>query len=137
MKAVTLSKRLVQAVAWLFILAVLCTTLVGPAESLAAQGAEHPSGCAGNASPLESTGGAASDFFCTSGSPFGSFSGAFLASSRPLDVFKDSLFPVAVVSESASDSTALALAGKWLFAYLSPHSSQRVPVHLLNSVLTL
>lgn len=133
----TLNKRLVQAVAALFILAVLCITLVGPAEALLAQGVEHSSGCAGSAFPLANTGGAASDFFCTSGSPFGSLSVAFLASAGAPDLFKGSLFPVAAISESASDGTALALAGKGFFAYSQPHSSQRVPVHLFNSVLTL
>lgn len=132
-----LSKRLAQAVTSFFILAVLCTTLVGPAESLAAQGVEHSSGCAGDASLSGNTSRANLDLLCTLGSPFGSLTGAFLASSRPLDLFKDSLFPVGVVSESGYASAALALAGKGLFAYPQFHPPRGVPVYLLNSVLTL
>lgn len=132
-----MKKKLALAVCTLFTLALLCTVLVGPAETLLAQGVEPSSGCAGSASPLEHKGGAGSDFLCTSGSPFGSLSGAFLASSRALDFFNGSLFPLAVVSDSASASAAVALAGKGLFAYLEFHPPQQVPVHLLNSVLTL
>lgn len=128
-----LSKRLVEVVASLFALAILCTTLVGPAEALLAQVVEQPSGCVGNASPSGNTSRVNLDLLCTSGSSFGFFTGAF-ASFPARDLFKDGLSPAGVVSGSLSDEISLA-SGNGLSTF--SHPVQKVSIHLFNSVLTL